>query len=575
MSAVLDQVRFAFQPLVNLNTGGVVAMEVLARPASGHVYDLLRAAAEEDRLAETDVALAVRALLAAGEHDTLLPLHLNVLADTASLGVAAFEPLCRAVADQGRGPREITLDVGGVFAHLPRNRLLDGLAELREAGFRLSWDGVGEVDCPLNLLAEVAPELVKVDRFLVGGLPHDPARAALVEALLHFTQRTRAGLVAKGVEAEHQLTALRRMGVHLVQGSLLAPAARRPVERVSMATPVVEATDSGLPRAPVVMAGPRVTEFLHPAVALPVSATAEEVRQVLADRPTVTGVVLVDEEDRPLWTIDRNRFLLAVTGPYGHALHAKRGAERLADRPRAVGSAATAMEVLDAVARGEPDRRYDDVVVVDDAGRCLGVVRISDIVRGVAELKVEEAAALNPLTRLPGSDAVNRDVHRRIAAGEVFAACWLDVDGFKRVNDGAGFAAGDDLIRSIGRSLTDAAAPLRSVFVGHVGGDDFLVVADLDDLVPLATAVLDAPRSVAGMPISLSLATLVCAPGSVADHREVSRLLAPLKQQAKALLGSSWVLGRPGSPRVDVLRGAPAGAHSRSPAHAGPVGGVA
>jgi hypothetical protein len=46
----------------------------------------------------------------------------------------------------------------------------------------------------------------------------------------------------------------------------------------------------------------------------------------------------------------------------------------------------------------------------------------------------------------------------------------------------------------------------------------------------------------------------------VSDYREVSRLLAPLKKHAKALRGDSWVLGRPGSERMDVLRGGTAAA---------------
>jgi diguanylate cyclase (GGDEF)-like protein len=256
-------------------------------------------------------------------------------------------------------------------------------------------------------------------------------------------------------------------------------------------------------------------------------------------------------------SVDRSRFLLAVTGPYGHALHAKRAARRHADPPRLIRWDATALRLLEMVGDTESQRTGDDVVVVDDHGRCVGIVRLTEVVRCVAEAKVEQAAALNPLTRLPGTDTVAREIERRIAREEMFVVAWLDVDSFKTVNDSAGFAAGDDLIRTIGRSLSDAAATLSTVCVGHVGGDDFLFVTGLDDLVPLATALLDTGRTAAGLQVTVSLATLVCATGSVTTYREVSRLLAPLKHHAKALRGSSWVLGRPGSDRVDVLRGTP------------------
>jgi CBS domain-containing protein len=126
-----------------------------------------------------------------------------------------------------------------------------------------------------------------------------------------------------------------------------------------------------------------------------------------------------------------------------------------------VGVDATAWEVLDVVAVGGRDRTSDDVAVVDAYGRCVGVVRLADLVRALAETRVEEAAGLNPLTRLPGSDAITGGVGRRIAAGRP-ALSWLDVDHFKQVNDGAGFAAGDELIRAVGRALQQAATGTRA-----------------------------------------------------------------------------------------------------------------
>jgi diguanylate cyclase (GGDEF)-like protein len=180
---------------------------------------------------------------------------------------------------------------------------------------------------------------------------------------------------------------------------------------------------------------------------------------------------------------------------------------------------------------------------------------VNEVVRGVAEVKVEEAAALSPLTRLPGSDTVARDVDRRIGSGEPFVAAWLDVDYFKTVNDTVGFAAGDDLIRVLGRTLTELTTRLHRMTVSHVGGDDFLIACDLDEIGTIAAALLDTPWSAEGMAVTVSLATLVCGSSTIPSYRDVSRLLAPLKKRAKAVPGSSWVLGRPGTDHVEVLRG--------------------
>jgi hypothetical protein len=81
----------------------------------------------------------------------------------------------------------------------------------------------------------------------------------------------------------------------------------------------------------------------------------------------------------------RTRFLLAVTGPYGHALHARRAAARLADKPHLVDDDASALTVLDVIAAADRQRSGDDVIVVDAAGRCRGIVRVTELVRGIAE----------------------------------------------------------------------------------------------------------------------------------------------------------------------------------------------
>ncbi|QUQ66220.1 EAL domain-containing protein [Kutzneria sp. CA-103260] len=554
MTGLLEDVRFAFQPLFNLYTGGVVAIEALARPASRSVYELLRDAARAGELLETDVALAASAVRAAAEHNNVVPLHVNVLAATVSKAAESIGPLLEALRETGRAPDTLWLEVGTPFSRLRRENLRNGLDLLRTSGFHVALDGVGDGDVPLALYTELAPEMIKLDRRVVAGLPTDAGKAALVQALAVIAEHNGAQLVAEGVETELQLAAVRRLGFGMAQGNLLAKAGRRPTVETTIAAALTKLPEGELTGPVRHRNGPRVTDFLHPATMLPVSATAEEVRSILAQQG-VGGVVLVDENNRPLFTVDRMRFLLAVTGPYGHALHAKRDATRLADRPYVLPSDATALDLLDLLAKAERQRMNDEVVIVDAKDRCLGVVHSADVVRGIAELKVEQAASLNPLTRLPGSDALAREVDRRIAMREIFAVGWLDVDGFKQVNDSAGFAAGDDLIREIGRALADAAAVLPTVQVGHVGGDDFVFVSGLDDLVPLSSGQLDAQHAAGGLVISMSLATLVCSPGSVTDYREVSRQLAPLKKQAKALRGDSWVLGRPGSERMDVLRG--------------------
>ncbi len=583
MPSWIDQLRFAYQPVVNLVTGSVVALEVLARPESGDVLAAAR------RSPDVDAELAALAVRSAVARETLLPLHVNLYAATLA-ALPHLAALSEAVAQAGRRPWEITVDVGAPFSGLWQDPLREAVRSLREQGYRICVDGVGDGDVPLRLLAELAPDIVKADASLTRALPDGAAERAMVASLRDFCEAIGGRLAVEGVETERQFAAVRSLGVPLAQGDLFAPAARRPVADVYH--PAVPAAPAAV--AAPAPAGPPVADFLRPAALLPLTVSAGQVRDLLTRSEDVSDVVLVDDDGIPVQAIDRDRFLLSMSGRYGHALHADRPALRLGEQPRTVALTATAWEVVDAAAADsrpadgdlrhrsdcpglrlwpgaahphnagdtraadpQPPPRHElpsYVAVVDRAGRCVGVVRLADIVRALAESRVEEAASLNPLTRLPGSDAVGAEVERRIGEGPAFCLSWLDVDGFKRINDGAGFAAGDELIRSVGHCLAQAAAGLAATRVGHIGGDDFLVLSAPEELPLLAAAVLDREWSAGGLPVSLSLATLVCEPGRVADHRDAAAQLAPLKKEAKALPGTSWVRGAAGGDRHDVLR---------------------
>jgi CheY-like chemotaxis protein len=105
---------------------------------------------------------------------------------------------------------------------------------------------------------------------------------------------------------------------------------------------------------------------------------------------------------------------------------------------------------------------------------------------------VRREADRNPTSGLPGGRAIEEEILRRVAADETFAVCYLDIDHFKPFADTFGFAAADAVIKDTGTAIIDAVAAEgggatangaesatpgeRMDFVGHVGGDDFLIV---------------------------------------------------------------------------------------------------
>ncbi|MBI5209671.1 MAG: response regulator [Elusimicrobia bacterium] len=91
----------------------------------------------------------------------------------------------------------------------------------------------------------------------------------------------------------------------------------------------------------------------------------------------------------------------------------------------------------------------------------------------------QEALSASPLTMLPGGAMIERETNGRIQSGEVFAFLYIDIDHFKAFNDAYGYAEGDRVIRYAAQIVSKAVSSLGGPrdFVGHVGGDDFVVIS--------------------------------------------------------------------------------------------------
>lgn len=104
----------------------------------------------------------------------------------------------------------------------------------------------------------------------------------------------------------------------------------------------------------------------------------------------------------------------------------------------------------------------------------------------------QEFREVSPLTGLPGNNRIIREIAERLRGGETFAVCYCDIDGFKAVNDAYGFARGDEFIVALARMLQQAVndRPPPPAFLGHVGGDDFVLICSPDQILPLTEAAV-------------------------------------------------------------------------------------
>lgn len=357
------------RPIVDLDSGAVMAVEIVASIPTG-----LGRPDGTGRGAMVVAEWPASLVRAGGGTESLLPLVLPlpsaVLAERSDLS-ALVESVMRRV---GRRPRDTTLMLTPDLMELPRSTVLAGVLGLRAAGFRC---GFGTAMAGPDLVVEAAPFIIRLDPRLVSGVDADQRSSGIIDGLARIGRSSGVYALAAGVARSEEIVRLRECGVRMGNGTFFTEPGWRPGEKV---TPVPEPAATALNDTDT---GPRVTEFMVPPVDFDVESTGEHVIEALTGDTALNSVVLIGHRKRPIGVIDRTRFLLSVTGRYGHALHAKRPALRLAEAPRTVPAWMSAISAL-RVAGQDRERVYDDLIVTNPYGQYLGVVHVSDLIQSLS-----------------------------------------------------------------------------------------------------------------------------------------------------------------------------------------------
>jgi diguanylate cyclase (GGDEF)-like protein len=193
-------------------------------------------------------------------------------------------------------------------------------------------------------------------------------------------------------------------------------------------------------------------------------------------------------------------------------------------------------------------------------------VRVSSIY-----LRQMVARDMNPLTRLPGNLVIKREIERRLAERSAFAVLYIDIDNFKPFNDAHGFDAGDLGIQGLAEILraAGAASGWAESFVGHIGGDDFVLLTAPDHVEAAAmrvheafservrrfysdeeirtgrTKVTNRRGEIEEVPLlSLSIGAVLPQRSGVDDYRKITEVAAEVKKLAKKIPGNSLFIDR-------------------------------
>ncbi|MDT3736687.1 MAG: GGDEF domain-containing protein [Denitratisoma sp.] len=565
--------RTVFQPILGFHTRGYLGFEALIRGPAGSSLEappaLFEAAARFGLTLELERACREQSLRAFAAAGLTGKLFLNVSPQCLADPVLLDGETLHLLRSLGLAPSSIVIEITenqkiNDFAGV--RRLLD---HYRGLGYEIAIDDLGEGFSNLRLWTELHPQYIKIDRHFISGIDENALKFQMVRSIHGLAEACAANIIAEGIETAAEFTMLRDLGIAYGQGYFIAHP---------------HAAPAAVPGAEVVQAlgGRHISIF--PGMQPPrAHATARTVlRHVEPVSPETLNdavfqrlesqsdehAVPVVKDGIPVGLINRHSLIDRFARPYRRELYGRRACSQFMDTsPLIVDHAISVQELGRLLSRSARHHMADGFIVTED-GRYIGIGYSHDLMALITEMQIRAARYANPLTQLPGNVPIDEHIARLLEGGVRFAAAYCDLDRFKPFNDVYGYRHGDDLIRILAETLLLHCDGTLD-FVGHIGGDDFLVLFQSADWQARCERVIghfedhschlysaeDLARGgiltedrrgqqmLHALP-SLSIGAVTVEPGSYHSHHEISTAAAEAKKQAKKLPGSALFVER-------------------------------
>jgi diguanylate cyclase (GGDEF)-like protein len=568
------QLTALFQPVVDMKSGGILGYEGLIRGPSDsplhspmNLFKVARAynlSVEIEHLCRRVVLDQFAALKLPGK------LFLNVSPEMLLLPRAKHGETLGYIHEAGIHPDRVIIELTENQPMYDYELLREAVMHYRDMGFRIAIDDLGEGFSSLRLWSELRPEYVKIDMHFVQGINQDPVKLQFVRSIQEIAEQSGTVVIAEGIETQAELLLIRDLGIACGQGYHIARPHMNPAAELS-----IEVAKSLNLNAVAVYPhknalGHNIVSALKllrkAPVATPQMSNADVV-EIFNANPELQ-VIPVVENGIPLGLIPRSSLIDRFARLYLRELYGKKPCTTFMDTQPLITDKNTSLQELSQTIVDADRHHLSNGFIITDEGRYLGLGTGHDLMREITQMQINAARYANPLTLLPGNVPINEHIERLLQGSARFSVCYVDLDHFKPFNDVYGYRKGDDVIQLTGELLCKHSDPNRD-FVGHIGGDDFIVLFQSEDWEVHCNAVLKEfaaaipalysaedrgrggfetedrrARKIFHPLISLSLGVVNIKPGSFASHHQIATAASEAKRQAKTIAGNSLFVER-------------------------------
>ncbi|MCP2007381.1 GGDEF domain-containing protein [Duganella violaceipulchra] len=567
------QLSALFQPIVHMQSGEIIAYEGLIRgPSDSPLHapmNLFKVARANGLTVEVEHLCRRVVLERFAELELPGKLFLNVSPECLLQRDAPHGETLEYIHQIGINPDRVIIELTENQPTYDYELMREAVLHYRNMGFQIAIDDLGEGFSSLRLWSELRPEYVKIDMHFIQGINHDPVKLQFVRSIQEIAEKSNTLVIAEGIETQAELLVLRDVGVAFGQGYHLGRPHAQPA-RAAPAEVVKALARNGVavyPQRGAEKNGASIYKLLHQTDSVPSSMNNNELYEIFVRHPKLLIVPVVDD-GVPLGLVSRFDMIEHFARPYQRELYGKKSCKQFMDSNALIADKDTSLQDLSfRMIQADAHQLFNGFIITDQ-GRYLGMGTGHDLMREITQMQINAARYANPLTQLPGNVPINEHIDRLLESGTRFWVCYFDLDHFKPFNDVYGYRRGDDVIQLTGRLLSERTDADRD-FVGHIGGDDFMILFQSEDWEARCKLILEEferqvqdfysiedrerggyisedrqGKKVFYSLMSLSIGAIRVEPRQYYTHHQIATAAAESKRQAKKIHGNSLFVDR-------------------------------
>lgn len=577
VEAILTQKNLLplFQPIVDIKQARIFAHEALIRgPVETKLHSpiaLFNAASVCGLNIEMEYAAREVIFNEYSRTERAHPLFVNFSPDCLLLTDSHLSFGLTQLARCGLKPADIVIEITESSTIRDYAELRDAIARLKAMGFKIALDDLGEGTSSLRLWSELSPDYVKIDKHFIANIHNDPIKLEFVRGIQKIAVESNTLTIAEGIETKEELAVIKDLKVDFAQGYLFG----RPFPKFQYA--LTEEVENLLNKNIIRLFADHQHASSKQATVISLASyqtaafpqmTNEEVYNWFDRENTLNSIPVIDHKSKPLGLISRYDTIDRFARLYQKELHGKKSCTTFMDANCLVVQKDMSILAMSELILAADPKYLLNGFIIADGERYVGMGSGHALLREVTNMQIHAARYANPLTLLPGNVPINAHIDKLLERRIPFVACYCDLDHFKPFNDAYGYRRGDEVIQFVGRLLSSLVNHEQD-FVGHIGGDDFVLVFQSERWEVICNDILDTIVKVmpdfydlkdiqqGGIRIedrlgnehffpfgSLSIGAVQVHAEAFASHHEVAGAMSNAKKQAKKILGNSLFIER-------------------------------